>query len=244
MKSYFYVIVNKITGQRYYGSGSKKNYFGSSNYLKNSIKKYGIDNFEKNILRYFKTREDAFVFEDRFLKLYKISSLPNTYNLKDSGKGGDTISNNPNKELIKIKMSISAKSSNYLKDKKYEDFYGFEKAKEMEKKLSNSHKGKKCSQESVEKRRNFMILEWSDPDKRKKRLEKNEFILNNPAKNPEHRKKMSEERMGTNNPNAKPIQICGIEYPSIIDATRELGISRSTIQRKLKKDKNFKLLNN
>lgn len=90
MKSYFYIVINNINGKRYYGSGSKKNYIGSGVALQNAIKKYGKENFTITILREFESRKDAFSFEDRFLKLFKISSLPNTYNLKDSAEGGDT----------------------------------------------------------------------------------------------------------------------------------------------------------
>ena len=41
--------------------------------------------------------------------MYKISSLPNSYNIKDAALGGDTFSNNPNKELTRKKMSINNK---------------------------------------------------------------------------------------------------------------------------------------
>jgi hypothetical protein len=112
MKSYFYVIENNVNGKLYYGSGSKENYFGSGVALQNAIKKYGKENFIMTILREFETREDAFAFEDKFLKLYKISSLLNTYNLKDSAEGGDTFTNNPNKDMIREKRSNSMKGKN------------------------------------------------------------------------------------------------------------------------------------
>jgi hypothetical protein len=90
MKSYFYIITNIVNNKTYYGSGSKKNYFGSGTALRSAISKYGKENFIMTILREFETRKEAFAFEDRFLKLYKVSSLHNTYNLKDSSEGGNT----------------------------------------------------------------------------------------------------------------------------------------------------------
>ena len=111
MKNYFYVITNILNGKKYYGSGSKKNYFGSGELLWKAINKYGITNFTIITLKEFDTREDAFAFEDRFLKLYKISSLPNTYNCKDAGEGGDTskYKTDEEKKIINEKRSQSLK---------------------------------------------------------------------------------------------------------------------------------------
>jgi hypothetical protein len=100
MKPYFYIITNNINKKYYYGSGSKANYFGSSSLLRASIEKHGIENFTFTILKEFNTRSAAFAFEDRFLKLYKISKDRNSYNLKDAGQGGNTLEHNPNREEI------------------------------------------------------------------------------------------------------------------------------------------------
>ena len=107
---YFYKTVNKINEKFYYGSGQFDNYYGSGLILQKAIKKYGIENFEVLILKYFETREEAYKFEDKFLKLYKISSLKNSYNLKNSGLGGDTFTFNPNKENILEKHKSRGKS--------------------------------------------------------------------------------------------------------------------------------------
>ena len=89
--NYFYKTTNLINGRYYYGSGSKKNYLGSGKILLEAISKYGKDNFKIEILKYFNNRKDAFLFEDKFLKLFKISEDPNSYNIKDSAVGGATI---------------------------------------------------------------------------------------------------------------------------------------------------------
>lgn len=103
MRNYFYRTNNIINGKFYYGShnGEDVNYLGSGVALKRAIKKYGIENFELIILKRFNTREEAYVFEERFLKLYKISSLKNSYNIKDAGIGGDVFTNNPNNKAIR-----------------------------------------------------------------------------------------------------------------------------------------------
>ena len=86
---YFYKTTCTINGKFYYGSGStSKSYLGSGKILNQAIQKYGRENFVMEKLRFFKSREDAFEFEGRFLRLYKISENTNSYNLKDSGIGG------------------------------------------------------------------------------------------------------------------------------------------------------------
>lgn len=244
MKSYFYIITNIVNNKTYYGSGSKKTYFGSGVALRSAISKYGKENFTMTILKEFDTREDAFIFEDRFLKLYKISSLHNTYNLKDAADGGDTITHNPNKELIKKKMSDSAIETNYIRGKTYEEFHGIEKSKIIKEKLKDSHIGIKQTEETKSKRKSSLKEKWSDSDTKEKWLTNNVFVNKNPSKTDARKKQMSIDRRGENNPAAKKIEINGVVYGSIIEASHKLKISRSTIQRKLKTNTEYKLIKN
>ena len=91
MKPYFYKVTNIINNFFYYGSGSKANYLGSGKLLKSAISKYGKENFKIEMLKFFDTREEAFLFEKRFLSLYDISSLEDSYNLCNDGCGGNKI---------------------------------------------------------------------------------------------------------------------------------------------------------
>lgn len=65
--NYFYKITNNINNHFYYGIHSTDNindgYMGSGRRLNRAFKKYGIANFNKEIIKYFPTREDASDYE-------------------------------------------------------------------------------------------------------------------------------------------------------------------------------------
>lgn len=84
---YFYKTTNTINSKFYYGSGSRENYIGSGSAFQLALLKYGKENFKHERLRFFKTREDAFRFEEKFLTIYDIKSLNESYNLVNSGQG-------------------------------------------------------------------------------------------------------------------------------------------------------------
>lgn len=86
-----YKITNNINNKIYIGSHKTKNkddgYIGSGKYLNRAIKKYGIENFTKEILFVFDNatemyNKEAELVDDNFL------SEENTYNLKRGGFGG------------------------------------------------------------------------------------------------------------------------------------------------------------
>lgn len=92
MFHYVYEITNKINGKKYIGKHSTNNlndkYMGSGVAISEAIKKYGIENFSKNILHLCNSEEEAFKFE--LLEIEKVKATKNSlyYNIASGGKGG------------------------------------------------------------------------------------------------------------------------------------------------------------
>ena len=90
---YFYKITNNLNGHFYYGVHNTNNlddgYMGSGTRLHYAYKKYGIENFTKEILKYFDTMEDAFKYESEIVTENLIKN-DNCYNSQLGGEGFHT----------------------------------------------------------------------------------------------------------------------------------------------------------
>lgn len=86
---YFYKITNNINGHYYYGVHSTNNlddgYLGSGTYLWRAYNKYGIENFSKEILKYFDTVEEMFKYEQEIVNEELVNDK-NCYNVITGGK--------------------------------------------------------------------------------------------------------------------------------------------------------------
>lgn len=93
---YFYKITNTINNHFYYGVHSTNNlnddYMGSGKRLHFAYKKYGIENFKKEILKFFNSADEAYKYESEIVNETLISDS-NCYNLIPGGKL-DNINNN------------------------------------------------------------------------------------------------------------------------------------------------------
>ena len=90
----FYKITNNINNHFYYGvhntDNINDNYMGSGKRLWYAYKKYGIENFTKENLKFFDTAKEAFEYEADYITEELIKD-PNCYNIEGGGKGWNTL---------------------------------------------------------------------------------------------------------------------------------------------------------
>jgi len=87
---YIYKITNNVNQKIYIGIHQTQNlddgYFGSGLNLSRAIKKYGKENFSKEILEFFDNEQDMFAREKELVNEDFVKS-PNTYNIVEGGNG-------------------------------------------------------------------------------------------------------------------------------------------------------------
>lgn len=90
---YFYKITNLLNEHFYYGVHSTNNledgYMGSGKRLHYAYKKYGMQNFKKEILKFFDSSSEAYKYEAEMVTEELIRN-PECYNLKLGGFGWNT----------------------------------------------------------------------------------------------------------------------------------------------------------
>jgi hypothetical protein len=163
-----YKITNLINDKIYIGKDTtdNKNYFGSGLLIKRAIKKFGIENFKKEILEECDSNQELCEREKFWIKKLDSNNLKNGYNISEGGDGGDVVSNHPNRDEILKKMSKTMKeriftdehkenlsknhySKKYRKGKTYIEMYGVEKSEEYKKKLKESRRKYKDQKERL-----------------------------------------------------------------------------------------------
>ena len=137
---YIYRITNKINGKTYIGQHKYKklndSYMGSGIHLKSAQKKYGMENFTKEILysriQYKETADDM----ERFAIAKERAVGKAEYNIADGGYGGG-FKGRKHSDETKRKISYASK--------------GKPKSEEAKRKMSETNKGKHLSNETRRK---------------------------------------------------------------------------------------------
>ena len=85
-----YKTKNKITGRIYIGQDKSNNpeYLGSGKILRQSIEKYGKENFEKEILEECSSKEQLDLAEKYWISYYNSTDRNIGYNIAVGGSGG------------------------------------------------------------------------------------------------------------------------------------------------------------
>lgn len=106
---YFYKITNNVNGHFYYGVHNTNNindgYMGSGARLNIAYKKYGIENFTKEILKFFNSSKEAFDYEAEIVT-ENLTKDKNCYNIALGG-------NPTNVGITKGKVTVKDKNNNF-----------------------------------------------------------------------------------------------------------------------------------
>jgi hypothetical protein len=122
-----YKTTNIINNKIYIGqdSNNDSNYIGSGKLLILAIKKYGKENFKKEILEKCDDKNELNKKEIFWIKYFNSKDKKIGYNISDGGTGGKLVETEGKKGKI------------------YDEYYGIEKSSKIKKKFSKIRKGKK-----------------------------------------------------------------------------------------------------
>jgi len=215
-----YKTTNLINGKIYVGQDSKNNpkYLGSGKILKYALKKYGLENFKKEILEYCKTIDELNEREKYWI--YELSSTNKDigYNVGFGGQSGWMLGLK-HSEDTKLNYSINRKGK--LIGKK-NGMYGKKHSDESKNKMSNPKfgqdngmYGKKHSEETKKKMSDKLIGD-SNPFYGKKHSEETKQKMSETAK----KRKWS--------PTSKKVSVGDLIFDSATEAARCFNISVGT----------------
>ena len=206
-----YKTTNLINGKFYVGqdSNNRPSYLGSGTALKYAIKKYGKENFKKEILEECSTLEQLNEREIFWIK--ELDAINSGYNIAAGGfKNGFTWSEEQKKRYSeRIKNNPPNFSKEFIeqqtRDKRGENgsMWGKKHTEETKKKMSESHKknpamywkGKKQPQEMIDKRvEKLRGSTWSE--ERRKDYEEKGNYFEGKTHTEESKEKIRQSRLG------------------------------------------------
>jgi group I intron endonuclease len=152
-----YKTTNLIDNKFYIGKDKRNDpkYLGSGLLLNRAIKKYGIENFKKEILEQCETEEQLCEREKYWIKETKAQEIG--YNIADGGHGGNTYTEETKKrisELFKgryISPETKEKRNQTRIKNKTENPEKYKLSEKRKKDIGDSHRGKTISEEQKRK---------------------------------------------------------------------------------------------
>lgn len=161
MYGYIYLTTNLITGKKYIGKHRSatfdNNYLGSGKYLKNTISKYGRENFTCDILEWCETLEDLNDCEIKWITKFNAVNDETFYNLAPGGEGHTAPhSAETRKKLSEIRKGKTPNNkgktlSESTKEKMRQAKIGHTVSEETRRKMSEAKRGKKLSETHIQK---------------------------------------------------------------------------------------------
>lgn len=201
-----YRITNLINGKTYIGqhkySDINDSYFGSGKLLKQAFKKYGKENFKKDILvQDIKTLEEANFLEKKYILQERIMGK-SEYNIHEGGTGGAQpieIYNNPER-LRKLSQSLKNFYKNHPEAKEKIRQKNFQRYQNIEERIKTAKATKSAlSSEDIRKKISENTRIALSDDKVRKSMSEG---LRKYYSNPENLKKFHDimEQVRNNNP--------------------------------------------
>jgi group I intron endonuclease len=191
--NFVYLTTNLVNGKQYIGShytnNLNDNYLGSGKALHLAIRKYGRNNFKREILQECESIEEARRLEEHYIHTLNTLS-PNGYNISEIGGSGITgkswgVHSEITKQKIRKsvtetlnKPEVRQKISEAISGEK-NGFYNKQHSEETKRKIREKNKGRKHTKETIEKMKE---------SHKGKRFSK------------EHKSKLSESKKGSKNP--------------------------------------------
>jgi len=207
---FIYIATNLINSKKYIGqrkySRGWKSYVGSGTAIKKAIKKYGRENFSRDIICFADNKKELNKLEEYYIELYHAVISHEYYNLKEGGDSGNPWSGKSEDEIKEICKKISNNNSKYWSGKQRNNetkkkisqtktgkyigekhpFYGGHHSEESKKKMSEANIGRPAHNKGKS----------MSKEQRQKLIE----IRTGTHHTEETKQKMSEVRRGENNP--------------------------------------------
>lgn len=148
---YFYRITNKINGKYYLGVRSysgdpeKDYYMGSGPVIRAAIRKYGKQNFTREVIKLFSSQEEAYNYEREHVTLKEVLD-PQCYNVQLGGLGGTrgAVFLQKGEKVVRVlpEMREQLEKQGFVQYRKQHSESTLDK-------MRKSHLGKRNSQESI-----------------------------------------------------------------------------------------------
>lgn len=191
---YFYCITNNLNGKVYYGVHSTNNlddgYMGSGKALRSAIKTHKIENFSKEIIKFFDTEEEMYDYERSFVNSELVNSK-SCYNIAEGGHGGNIMIHLNEEQIAEWKNKISESNKGNPGPK------GVTRSKETRQKLSDARH--KLYEEHPELRLKLSIAHKGKPSPLKgRKWSEEQRVKQVESQKRAHARKTEEEKQAAN----------------------------------------------
>lgn len=164
MYGYVYLTTNTINGRMYIGKHKSETYdsayYGSGKILLQAIKKYGLENFNNEILYEANNEKELNEWEKYFINLYLQQYGKRMYNIAFGGDGGDTYSHRTNEEKEEFIKRMTTINKNRCSSRDFK----YKMSKRLREKYSNPDERDKQSEK--------IRVSWSDEKLKREQSER------------------------------------------------------------------------